>query len=122
MFLRIDKKVLITVVIILTLVLVGGFVFYQYSVNSGSKTEILQEEKASLDSTETLNQKESPKTSDQVQMQRIQTQETNTGGALVVCSDKCGDGICQGLDVSCQEGNLNCICQEDLQECPQDCK
>lgn len=40
---------------------------------------------------------------------------------LLVCSDMCGDGICQE-ESSCEGGSLNCICPEVQLECPQDCR
>lgn len=45
----------------------------------------------------------------------------DSGGFLTICADKCGDGVCQETDADC-DNNLNCICQETSQECPQDCK
>ena len=41
---------------------------------------------------------------------------------LIICADKCGDGICQDKVVTCADGNLNCSCQESKEECPSDCK
>ena|SRR3989344_2983904 len=39
---------------------------------------------------------------------------------LLICADQCGDGICQEGEDSCP--NLNCICRETKEYCPQDCK
>jgi hypothetical protein len=50
----------------------------------------------------------------------VETQGGNVGG-LFVCSDKCGDGICQQeIEKDCK--NLNCTCVETKTDCPQDCK
>lgn len=46
--------------------------------------------------------------------------DSTGGGALNVCLNRCGDGICQELDSNC--GRNNCICQETYQYCPRDCK
>jgi hypothetical protein len=48
----------------------------------------------------------------------------NGSTGLFICADKCGDGVCQTSDPNCGESdsNLNCICPETQQECPQDCQ
>ncbi len=42
-------------------------------------------------------------------------------GGLVICSDSCGDGICQKTDSKCKSGDPSCICAETTKNCPADC-
>ncbi len=52
----------------------------------------------------------------------IQIKTEGNVGSLLICSDQCGDGICQKTDPNCKNGNLNCICPETKDNCSQDCK
>lgn len=114
MFTKIDKKVLIILVVALVIILLAGFAVYKYFV--GAKTEA-----PAADNNSIQNNNSQPQV--QIQAGGIQIEGDNGGGTLSVCMDKCGDGICQKTDPNCGEGdNLNCICPETLQECPQDCK
>ncbi len=117
MFTKIDKKVLAIGVVLLILLLAGGFFVYRYltdirsqvqNENEGANTQTQQEASGG-----NLQGGDDAKVSD-VEI------ETETGGGLIICSDKCGDGICQAPEKRCD--NLNCVCREDKQECPQDCK
>lgn len=73
----------------------------------------------------------SPEQSEQngQEQQRVQEPENKSGTPVIemqeqsgifVCVDKCGDGICQPPEKECD--NLNCVCLENPQECPADCK
>ena len=48
-------------------------------------------------------------------------EKQNENSVLLVCVDKCGDGVCQEVATDCKEGNLNCACLENITDCPQDC-
>ena len=47
--------------------------------------------------------------------------ETGSRGGLHICADKCGDCVCQQVDLECAKDSTNCVCQEDSNECPEDC-
>lgn len=116
-FSKIDKKILIALVVILAVIIIAGCFVYKYLVNLGSSVE------NSIGGTNTENiQQLDQGTGDNIQVtpDGIQADGTNGGGTLTVCSDKCGDGVCQTSDPECND--LNCTCVEDPQECPQDCK
>ena len=122
MFSKIDKKVLVISIIVIIAILLVGFVVYQYIKEySQNPSEVknltggAQTEQAAGDISS-----DQDKNVPQIQIQA----EGGTGlGSLTVCSDKCGDGICQKTDPACgKDTNLNCICPETPQECPKDCK
>ena len=120
MFSKIDKKLLFICAGLLTLILLGGFLVFKYiarnevnikNVSNGIQTE-----------TAETPQNKAGEGEKQIQNQPAQIQgvkvEGDIGG-LLVCADQCGDGICQAGQKECN--NLNCICYEDKNECPQDC-
>lgn len=97
LFSKIDKKILIWLVIASVVILLLGLAIYRYTKEKGVKV--------------------------QDSIGGIGTEAQQGGGTLTVCVDKCGDGICQKTDPNCDvNNNLNCPCPETLQECPQDCK
>jgi hypothetical protein len=102
--------------------LLGGFVIYQYMIGPAAKVQNVTGgaqtgEKSSPSPTISAPQVQTP-------VGGAQTQGSNdTAGTFSVCSDKCGDGVCQKTDPNCgKNNNLNCTCLETPQECPQDCK
>ncbi|MBI3337528.1 MAG: hypothetical protein HY005_02810 [Candidatus Staskawiczbacteria bacterium] len=103
-FPKIDKKVLIIIGVILVVVLIAGFFIYKYS----------------KDLEKTIQNNES--------QAKIETPNENTQnqpeprGFLTICSDKCGDGICQSDSAICKDNDINCVCAETKTDCPQDCK
>lgn len=113
MFSKIDKKILIWIVIALVVILLLGLAIYRYMKEGGIKVQ----DTAGGIGTEIENN--TPQV--QVQPEDIQAQGANGGGTLTVCVDKCGDGICQTSDPECKD-SMNCVCPENQQECPQDCK
>lgn len=134
-FSKIDKKVLFILIIIIAIILLVGFIVYQYVAGGYPSGRVNVQNLIGGAQTE----KKSDNTSDdqgnpvinapQVQIQAggVQAQGEPGGypglGTLSVCSDKCGDGVCQKTDSNCdKDNNLNCICLETPQECPQDCK
>lgn len=126
-FSKLDKKTLFILVIILIVILLVSFMVYKYvagfktgAQNLSSGTQIQKgSDKISSGSAGSIANNQQV----QIEVGGVQA-EGNTGlGALSVCLDKCGDGICQKTDPNCSKNNnLNCICPETPQECPQDCK
>ena len=118
MFTKIDKKILIVLILVLAVILIAGFLFYKYlnqlpesvkNSNDGASTENL-----SGDQNNNVPQF-------QIEQGGIGAQGENGGGSLTVCSDKCGDNICQKTDPECEDNSLNCVCPETVEDCPQDC-
>lgn len=120
-----NKKNLIILAVLLAVVLAVGFFIYRYS--TAVKTE----------GSNSANEQNQPKTENppdnsgnqgnplQVELEQggIKAEGTDGGGSLSVCSDKCGDGVCQQPDPTCDINNsMNCTCPETPQDCPQDCK
>ena len=99
MFTKIDKKILIISIIAFVAILLIGFLVYRNLSFGGAKVE-------------------SNNSSSQVE---IETKGTNNKGTITVCVDECGNGVCQKVNPYCAD-NLNCVCEETPQECPQDCK
>ncbi len=113
-FSKLDKKVLIILITALVVILLIGFIVYKYI--SGSLVDV-----KNLTGGAQTEQNNTPQV--QIQADGVQVQGENGGGTFSVCLDKCGDGVCQETDPNCGKGNgLNCICPENPQECPQDCK
>lgn len=107
---KIDKKVLIIVCVILIVVLIAGFFIYRYSKDL-EKT--VQNEEGEVKIETPSKQIIAPREDPQI--------ETQTQPGLIICADKCGDGVCQPAGTICED-NLNCICAETKIDCPQDCK
>lgn len=109
-----DKKILIISIIILTAVLSAGFFVFKYSkeIKKSPQDSVLQE------NLEKEEQSEEEQPSIDTESLQIET-EQQTG--LFICADKCGDGVCQASDSECKN-NMNCVCLETKEECPQDCK
>jgi len=121
-FSKADKKVLIILVVALAIILLIGFVVYKYAVGSIVKVQNLTGGAQTFQGPENTSGDQSEPAINVPQVQ-IQAQGGSGVGALSVCLDKCGDDICQKIDPNCNEdSNLNCICPENSQECPQDCE
>lgn len=123
MFAKTDKKIVIISLVALVLILGPVFIIYKYvflgkkDLNSNYNTTIQQRISQTPQENNPLKI-EAP----QVKLQNpaIQTQKK---GSLMICADKCGDGICQKAGQVCPEGdNFNCACAETSSDCPQDCK
>lgn len=126
-FSKVDKKVLIILIVVLVAILLVGFMVYQYVAGSNVKVQNLtggaQTEKKSNNAFGDQNKTATNAPQAQIEIGGVQAQGDTGGGTLSVCLDKCGDGICQKTDSNCgKDNNLNCICPEIPQECPQDCK
>jgi len=125
----INKKTSIILGIILVVLVLGGLSFYQYSVSNTNKDNLNNDDNSA--NVEQINPNSNQnENQDQIQVQsdgiKVEGSDNsgNTGpqGGLIVCVDKCGDGICQNSNTACDPKGLNCVCQESLAECPQDCK
>lgn len=123
-----NKRYLILGITILILIaLGGGFAIYYKKASEAEKTT---EGIEATNATEATNGAEATNATDkagaieeapQIEVKAIPETE-NGGGLLMVCVDKCGDGICQKAETACEGGNLNCVCFETPVDCPQDCK
>ena len=114
-----DKKLLISI-IVLAILVVGGIWAYMYFNDQPTLAPQNQEQSFDSAQDEPNNQNSNPLQNGGIE---IETGNGNSGG-LTICSDKCGDGICQDTqeELTCKSGNPNCICKESVSECPQDCK
>jgi|SRR3989344_2209873 len=116
MFTKIDKKILITLIIFLILIAAAVFFAYKYLVNNSPEKKITEEQEISSDISNT------PEQTPNIKLQNPNIEIQGIGAAtLTVCLDRCGDGVCQKTNDNCKDGNLNCICPETVNECPQDC-
>lgn len=104
-----NKKITIAIIILAGIIILATALGYMYWYK---KPAVPQQ-------TETAENSQNPVLQEQLP---IITSAPAKQGGLVICSDKCGDGICQTEDLQCQGGDLNCICSETRQDCPQDCK
>ena len=113
-----DKKILYTIGAIIIILIVAGVAYFMYWNNQGSNVP-LNNAVSNTESSNTATQTQ-PTTVDAGVT--IKSVNSGTSGSITVCSDKCGDNICQKTDTSCTPGSLNCICAESHQDCPADCK
>lgn len=120
-----NRKTSIILSIILVVLVLSGLAFYQYSVSNTKGN--LKEENNSENIEPTNSDSNQNNNEIQVQAEGVTVESSNnmgntgTQGGLIVCVDKCGDGICQE-DNTCDPEKFNCVCQETVLECPQDCK
>jgi len=120
MFSKIDKKVLIFLIVILVALAIVGFFVFKYMVNGANvensagglsvESQIIEEENNIQEETPAV----------QVEGVGVEVAEGD-GDGLTICLEKCGDGVCQEAGTICPD-KLNCICAETPQECPSDCK
>jgi len=103
-----DKKVLAVLIILAAILVLGGLAVYSNVRVPNSEVQ-----------NSTGGAQSGPLPEVQIQAEG----DSGTGnGTFTVCLDNCGDGICQAEDQDCGKNGLNCICAENKQECPQDCK
>ncbi|HCC59833.1 MAG: hypothetical protein A2402_00375 [Candidatus Staskawiczbacteria bacterium RIFOXYC1_FULL_37_43] len=125
MFAKMDKKILITSIIILIVILLGIFLFYKYigtigievqNTTGGANTEIQTDQQNTDDQNITDS-------SPQVEVQAEGEINYLDSQGFSVCLDECGDGICLETDPDCGKvkNNLACVCPETSESCPQDC-
>jgi|SRR3989344_4850200 len=113
-----NKKVIIAVVVVVVLLLALGVAGYQSLYNQNTNTESPQnrDQPVAPENSQDTKPEESP-TGDAPDIQINQGAQ----GGLTICSDKCGDGVCQPeAEIKCD--GPNCVCKENKQECSQDCK
>ena len=122
-FFKIDRKILITIGIILAIALIAGLFVYKYSRDVG-KTEQSNKEESIIETPGEQIITPGAALPEQGQKQPpadLGNPQIEPQPGLTVCADKCGDGICQPAGTICED-NLNCICAETKADCPSDCK
>jgi len=126
MFTKIDKKVLIILIIAIIAILVSAFFIYKYA---GSVKNGVEDTAGGIDtegqSQQNLSEENNDDSTPQIEIKaEAVTGNSNGESMLLVCLDKCGDNICQDTEKEwTQENeNANSICPETFEECPQDCK
>ena len=121
------NKLIIGGVIVFLVLMGGGFAFYNYglNVNNDAAQQSAQENTENSDQatvlTGTPESEQNPDAAGTNVGVEVEATSTSPKGMLLVCIDKCGDGICQNV-AACEEGDMNCVCTENKQECPADCK
>jgi len=111
----INKKVVIALVVVLAVVAVAVFLIFKYT--SSPRETAPQDFAGAVNSG---NKNSEPESQVNIEGMEVETEGGSSGGGLIVCLDKCGDGICQKSDSACE--GMNCVCPETPQECPQDCQ
>jgi len=113
MFSKIDKKILIVAIICFVAVLIIAVFAYK-----AARTPNIQIEN-SVGGINTQGSEENNPENNQPGIQ-IEAEGKNNIGSLSVCEIKCGDGTCQKKE-DCNSGGV-CICAENTDDCPEDCK
>lgn len=116
-----DKKIVIISIVVLILALVTAFLGYRYFMPK--ETENVDSFINNVPADQQTNQTETAEDMPGVEVGGggITVEGYTDGGGLTICADKCGDGICQKTNTECSDKNLNCVCVEVPEECPQDC-
>ncbi|MBM3206053.1 MAG: hypothetical protein FJZ43_00310 [Candidatus Staskawiczbacteria bacterium] len=111
-----NKKFLLISIVGIVLAVIGALLAYSY---------IFQNNETNLDFIESKNTQNQTNNSNDsnVGIDGIELKTSNeVKEGLIICSDKCGDGICQDKNSMCEDGSLNCICIESALDCPSDCR
>jgi len=116
---KIDKKVLIILGVILIAVLIAGYFIYQYSKDLETTEQNSDQEGIEITGEREVEQ-EPGQEEPIINLENLQI-ENELQSMLFVCVDKCGDSICQISDTECED-ELNCICPENIENCPVDCQ
>jgi len=119
MFNKIDRNILIVSIIIIIVIIASGWVIYKCLNPNNPKVENTAGG-LETQSTEILPNEQNNETLPVEIQAEVKATGTTGQGQLLICIDKCGDGICQGVQDDCGTGN--CSCPEDKTDCPQDCK
>ena len=119
MFSKIDKKVLTILIIVAVIAVLLIFAAYKYLTLAPNAVENKTGGAQTIQTAPDDNQNQQNYLAPDVQ---IEAQGENGNGQLLVCQDKCGDGVCQKVDNNCGKGSTSCICPEEPKECPQDCQ
>lgn len=114
-----NKKNLIILAVFSAVILVAGFLAYQYF--AGTKTENNNPSNGQNQQNTEVTPGDESIIEDNAQS--VQIEADTGGGGLIICSDKCGDNVCQQPDPDCDmQKSMNCTCPETPQDCPQDCR
>jgi uncharacterized protein YpmB len=116
-----NKKTIIFSIIIIIIILVVGFLFFNHAKAPTQNLESNTEQKIEANPQNlNNNQPEIKVESPEIE---ISTDKGQNPSGVLVCVDKCGDSVCQTEDPNCtSNSDLNCICPEAKEDCPQDCK
>lgn len=129
MFSKIDRKILLILLASLVIIVAIIFIIYKYVslpiVTVENSAGGAQNEQGVIDNNtvpENTSGIDTP--SAKIDAGGVGATGTSGEGVLSICLDMCGDGVCQETDPNCgkPDNDLNCICAESVQECPQDCK
>lgn len=99
-----NKKIILILIVAFAVFFIAGVLVFQY-INKIESTE-----------NNSVNTEKSPANSEAVKNK----ENKENKGSLIICADKCGDGICQISNEDC--GEIDCICLETPQDCPKDCQ
>lgn len=113
-FSKLDKRILIILIIILVAIILLGIAAYRYLIVDRVNVQ------NSVSGTETEMQASDQDSGNPLE-NSVPELKIEPEPGLFICVDKCGDGICQTSDPECKD-SMNCVCPESQQECPQDCK
>lgn len=115
-----NKKLFILGIIVVVLIVFGGTLVYYKKTADEQKGEDFA---SLIDNEKNEESKENSESQlpPQIEIQAV-SGENASEGSLIICVDKCGDGVCQNEETVCEGGNLNCVCVETMINCPQDCK
>lgn len=108
-----EKRLITSIIAVVAVLIIGTIIYSAMAKPAGYVNNSNNIENSAVPSA-------SPNPSTNISVE-VKTDGNNSGG-LLICADQCGDGICQEKDLSCKEGNLNCICPETKDDCPKDCK
>lgn len=125
-----SKKIIIASVIAVILLAVAGFFYYQFYL--GKNPAPVANENANVKNTDTTQQNIDTQTAPSANQDTpsakleaggtFKAEGTNGGGMLLICEDRCGDGVCENKAEDCSANTLKCVCPETPQDCSQDCK
>ena len=117
-FSKIDKKVLIWLIAVLVIAALAGIAAYMRLVKNAVE---VQNSAGGASTENNESQQNSPDI--ELELGDAQVEGGAGSGGLIICSDRCGDNVCQTEDPECPgENSLNCVCLETPEECPQDCE
>lgn len=115
MFSKIDKKILIWLIVALVIVALFGIAAYKrFAENAVEIQDFVGGD--SIESPLGENDKDID-----INLGNVEVEGDNGSGGLTICLDRCGDNVCQTQDSKCPDGSFNCPCAETPQDCPQDC-
>lgn len=116
------KKQIITLVILIGVVLLGGFAVYYFMPTANEDAQNTENaENQDTPDTQVVNPLVPPP-SVQLESGGITAEGTSGESMLIACVDSCGDGVCKNTGPDCNANTLNCVCPENPQSCPEDCR